>query len=121
VAGHPWTSPPGHRGRGGGHGSHRLGQPQRLQPAPRLRPGGGPVGVRRAQLAGARGGRRLLERLVDLVRELGYHKLVLAAFAFNRAGVALYERCGFREIGIYREQGMLDGRWVDTVVMERLL
>jgi phosphinothricin acetyltransferase len=35
--------------------------------------------------------------------------------------VALYERCGFREIGIYSEQGMLDGRWVDTVVMERLL
>ena len=66
-------------------------------------------------------GRRLLERLVALGRELGYHKLVLAAFPFNRAGIALYERCGFREVGVYREQGRLDGRWVDTVVMERLL
>lgn len=66
-------------------------------------------------------GRRLLEHLVALGRELGYHKLVLAAFPFNRGGIALYERCGFREVGIYREQGMLDGRWVDTVVMERML
>jgi phosphinothricin acetyltransferase len=62
-----------------------------------------------------------MERLVELGRELDYHKLVLAAFPFNRSGVALYERCGFREVGVYREQGRLDGRWVDVVVMERLL
>ena len=66
-------------------------------------------------------GRRLLERLLEQGRELGYHKLVLAAFPFNQPGVALYERCGFRPVGIYREQGHLDGRWVDTIVMEKLL
>jgi L-amino acid N-acyltransferase YncA len=66
-------------------------------------------------------GRVLLERLVELGRELGYHKLVLSAFPFNTAGVALYERLGFRTVGIYREQGLLDGRWVDTIIMEKLL
>jgi L-amino acid N-acyltransferase YncA len=66
-------------------------------------------------------GRRLIERLIELGRALGYHKLVLAAFPFNAAGMALYERCGFRAIGVYHEQGMLDGRWVDVIVMERLL
>jgi phosphinothricin acetyltransferase len=66
-------------------------------------------------------GRVLLERLVELGRELEYHKLVLSAFPFNTAGVALYERLGFRTVGIYREQGLLDGRWVDTIIMERLL
>jgi phosphinothricin acetyltransferase len=66
-------------------------------------------------------GRALLERLVALGGALGYHKLVLSAFPFNAAGVALYERMGFRTVGIYREQGLLDGRWVDTIVMERLL
>jgi L-amino acid N-acyltransferase YncA len=35
--------------------------------------------------------------------------------------MALYERLGFRTVGIYQEQGMLDGRWVDTIVMEMLL
>ena len=66
-------------------------------------------------------GRRLLDRLVALGREVGYHKLVLAAFPFNAAGIALYERVGFRTVGVYREQGRLDERWVDVVVMERLL
>jgi len=66
-------------------------------------------------------GRVLLERLVELGRELDYHKLVLSAFPFNTAGVALYERLGFRTVGIYREQGLLDGRWVDTIIMEKLL
>jgi phosphinothricin acetyltransferase len=66
-------------------------------------------------------GRVLLERLIALGREHGYHKLVLSAFPFNQAGMALYERLGFRTVGIYREQGQLDGQWVDTVIMERLL
>lgn len=66
-------------------------------------------------------GRRLLEVLIARARELGYHKLVLAAFPYNAAGCALYERCGFRTVGIYREQGMLDGKWVDVILMEQLL
>jgi len=66
-------------------------------------------------------GRRLLGRLVELARELGYHKMVLATFPLNLLGVALYERMGFRQVGVYREQGELDGTWVDVLVMERLL
>jgi len=27
----------------------------------------------------------------------------------------------FRTVGVYTEQGQIDGRWVDTVVMEKLL
>ncbi len=66
-------------------------------------------------------GRRLLEALIDLAREIGYHKMVLSAFPFNRSGVALYERLGFRAVGIYKEQGLLDGKWTDTIIMEKLL
>jgi len=66
-------------------------------------------------------GRTLLGRLVELARDLGYHKMVLTGFPFNPASVALYEHMGFARVGIYREQGMLDGKWVDTLIMERLL
>ena len=66
-------------------------------------------------------GRRLLEALVARARALGYHKLVLSAFPFNEAGIRAYRRAGFRDVGIYREQGLLDGRWVDTIVMEKIL
>jgi L-amino acid N-acyltransferase YncA len=66
-------------------------------------------------------GSALLERLIELARQHGFHKLVLSAFPTNAGGVALYEKFGFRTVGIYREQGLLDGQWVDTVVMEKLL
>jgi len=66
-------------------------------------------------------GHVLLEALVERARALGYHKLVLAAFPTNKPGLALYRRTGFTEVGVYREQGWLDGGWVDVVVMERLL
>ena len=66
-------------------------------------------------------GRRLLEALVQRAVELGYHKLVLAAFPWNEAGMRAYRRAGFREVGIYREQGRLDGRWVNTIIMEKIL
>ena len=66
-------------------------------------------------------GSRLLERLIELARELGYHKLVLSAFPWNTGGMALYEKLGFRTVGIYKEQGKLDGKWADTIIMEKLL
>jgi phosphinothricin acetyltransferase len=66
-------------------------------------------------------GRALLGRLIELAREHGFHKMVLSAFPFNQAGMALYTRMGFTTVGIYREQGLLDGQWVDTVIMEKLL
>lgn len=66
-------------------------------------------------------GNMLLGALVERAHALGYHKLVLAAFPHNAAGMRLYERHGFRTVGIYHEQGMLDGRWNDVVIMERLL
>ena len=78
------------------------------------------VYVERAARGSGVGG-SLLEALIAEARRLGYHKLVLAAFPFNDAGMRLYRRFGFREVGVYREQGVLDGRWVDTVVMELLL
>ncbi len=66
-------------------------------------------------------GSALLKHLIAVAGQLGYHKLVLAAFPWNESGMRLYRKHRFREVGIYRDQGVLDGRWVDTIVMERLL
>jgi len=66
-------------------------------------------------------GGALIRALVDRAVRLGYHKLVLSAFPWNAAGVGLYAKHGFRTVGTYTEQGLLDGKWVDTVIMERLL
>lgn len=66
-------------------------------------------------------GRQLLDRLIELARTAGYHKMVLTALASNDAGLGLYDSAGFSRVGIYREQGLLDGKWVDVAIMEKIL
>jgi len=66
-------------------------------------------------------GHRLLERLIEMARKIGYHKMALSTFPTNAGGVKLYERLGFSRVGVYREQGMLDGQWVHTLIMDKLL
>jgi phosphinothricin acetyltransferase len=66
-------------------------------------------------------GRQLLDALVEAARQRGYWKLVSRVFPFNTASLALCRRCGFREVGIYEKHGRLDGRWLDVVVVERLI
>jgi L-amino acid N-acyltransferase YncA len=66
-------------------------------------------------------GDALLGALETRARGIGYHKIVLAAFPGNAPGMRLYERHGFATVGIYHEQGMLDGQWVDVIIMEKIL
>ncbi len=66
-------------------------------------------------------GTALLTALEERARALAYHKMVLAGFPTNPAGMRLYQRRGFQTVGTYREQGMLDGAWVDVIVMEKIL
>lgn len=73
---------------------------------------------------GARGaglGRTLLEALVDAARERGCWKLVSRVFTFNHASLRMCRACGFREVGVYEKHGRLDGRWLDVVIVERLI
>lgn len=66
-------------------------------------------------------GDALMSALETRARQLGYHKMVLAAFPTNAPGMRLYERHDFQTVGIYHEQGMLDDHWVDVIVMEKIL
>ena len=66
-------------------------------------------------------GDTLLGALETRAREVGYHKIVLAAFPTNAPGMRLYGRYGFSTVGIYHEQGQLDGQWVDVIIMEKIL
>src|SRR5205085_7035054 len=62
-----------------------------------------------------------LDALCDVYAARGFHKLVSRIFPENTASLALHERCGFRVVGVYRRQGMLDGAWRDCVIVEKLL
>ncbi len=82
----------------------------------------GEFSVYLADAARGRGlGKRLLEALIDAARRQGYWKLVSRVFPFNEASRALCRSCGFREVGVYEKHGRLDGRWLDVVIVERLI
>ena len=66
-------------------------------------------------------GTALLLQALHGFRRAGLGRAMLEVTAANDGAIRLYRRFGFREVGTYRDQGVLDGRWVDTVVMELLL
>ncbi|RNF86180.1 arsinothricin resistance N-acetyltransferase ArsN1 family A [Montanilutibacter psychrotolerans] len=74
--------------------------------------------------ADARGrgiGRQLLAALIQVARDRGYWKVLSRIFLFNTASRALCRSVGFREVGIYEKHGQLEGRWLDVVIVERLI
>lgn len=66
-------------------------------------------------------GRTLLAQLIREARERGYWKLLSRIFPGNVASLALCRSMGFREVGTYEKHGRLDGRWLDVVIVERLI
>jgi L-amino acid N-acyltransferase YncA len=66
-------------------------------------------------------GRALLTALAEEADRRGYHKLVGKIFASNEPSIALVKSCGWREVGVHRRHGRLDGEWKDVLVVERLL
>jgi len=63
----------------------------------------------------------LLAGLISEAERLGLWKLVSRIFPFNEASRALCRKHGFREVGVYEKHARLDGRWLDVVIVERLI
>lgn len=73
---------------------------------------------------GSRGkgiGGKLLEAIHSIAKENDFHKIVLFTFPFNQLGQGLYRNKGYREVGVFKNQGILDGQYVDVMAMEKLL
>jgi len=66
-------------------------------------------------------GVRLTTALVEEAKRFGYWKLVSRVFPSNFASRNLCRSCGFREVGIYEKHAKLDGRWIDAIIVERVI
>jgi phosphinothricin acetyltransferase len=66
-------------------------------------------------------GSALLAALERTAKEYGFHKIVLFMLPFNASAQRLYRKCGYHEVGVFREQGRLDGNFVDVMAMEKIL
>jgi L-amino acid N-acyltransferase len=66
-------------------------------------------------------GRFLLDHLLDVALDSGFHAVFARIEAGGTASRRLHEACGFRLVGIEREVGRKFGRWLDVALMECLL
>jgi phosphinothricin acetyltransferase len=66
-------------------------------------------------------GHLLLDDLVSRAENHGFHAVIGRIVGGHEASIALHRSCGFTEIGREREVGRKFGRWLDVVLMQRML
>lgn len=66
-------------------------------------------------------GKIILEELIDLARKLGYHTIIAQIAGGNEASIRLHEKYGFKHAGTLKEAGNKFDRWIDVVLMEKVM
>ena len=75
----------------------------------------------RADLRGRGIAGLLMKALVEEAEKLGKHAMIAGIEAGNLASIKLHERFGFREVARMPEVGQKFGRWLDLVLMQRMI
>jgi L-amino acid N-acyltransferase len=75
----------------------------------------------RSDQRGAGVGSALLTELVSLAAQHGFHTVIARIVGGHDASIGLHQSLGFEVVGTEREVGRKFGRWLDVVVMQRLL
>lgn len=70
---------------------------------------------------GAGVGRALMRELVDVATRRGFHTIIANIVGGHEASIALHHAAGFEIVGTQREVGRKMGKWLDLVVMQRML
>jgi L-amino acid N-acyltransferase YncA len=66
-------------------------------------------------------GSRLLTEIETHARQNDFHKLVARAFPANRGSRRLLRKFGYRVVGVYKRDAVVDGDYVDVMILEKLL
>jgi phosphinothricin acetyltransferase len=78
------------------------------------------VYVRRDQ-QGKGVGKLLLAELITLATSHGFHTMIARIVGGHDASISLHQSLGFDVVGTEREVGRKFGRWLDVLVMQKLL
>lgn len=66
-------------------------------------------------------GKALLARLLEVATAHGFHACMARIVGGHEASIGLHQACGFEVVGVEKEVGRKFNRWLDVVLMERML
>lgn len=66
-------------------------------------------------------GAALLNYAIEAATQNKIHRLELKVRTYNEPGIALYEKVGFRRVGILNEVAFIDGKFCDEYLYEMLI
>ena len=66
-------------------------------------------------------GRLLLSALLDVARDSGFHTVIARVDSQSAGSLALHRSLGFIEVGIEKQIGRKFGRWLDSVILQKML
>ena len=66
-------------------------------------------------------GTALVQRLIEEAQRRGKHVMIGGVDAANVASIGLHRKLGFTDAGVLREVARKFGRWLDLILMQRML
>lgn len=66
-------------------------------------------------------GGKLLEELIALAKQQGYHTMIGCIDAENTGSIAFHKKYGFTEAGLLKQSAFKFGKWLDLVFMQLIL
>ncbi len=66
-------------------------------------------------------GKLIMQHLIDLANAQKLHTMIAVIDAENESSIAFHEKFGFETVGIIKESGFKFDRWLDSVIMQKML
>lgn len=66
-------------------------------------------------------GKLIMLHLIDLAKAQKLHTMIAVIDAENESSIAFHEKFGFETVGIIKESGFKFDRWLDSVIMQKML
>ena len=66
-------------------------------------------------------GRALMNATQERCLQVGYRKITARIRGDNDNGLPFYEKMGFRRVGVFEKHSLIEGKYVDQVLMEKHL